>query len=163
MSDVRESFFPENNREPTAVERRVAGRRISYADVNAEYYPGNGHVLAIDSAAVKQKILNLLGTLVGEEHFEPLWGSDLPKRLFEPIVTGDNWGQQPMHQLQFRIRSDTITAIDTFMRGEISLILPACRVAPLPEEDGFLVVVAFTEDKTGRDSSFSFTFLRPNK
>ena len=62
--------------------------RLSFRDININFkkHPvTNDLVVSRDASAIKQSIVNLLLTNKGERVYQPDYGSDLRKFLFEPM------------------------------------------------------------------------------
>ena len=147
---IRDSDFPQNTRTPTSIERRPLGTPVFYKDLNINFTPGVNDLVVYNDRAIWHKIFNVLGILVGEEHFEPSWGSDLPLRLFEPVTD----------RTAYLVYSDSLIAIDRFMETEVSLIYSQSSVTPLDDGEGYNVVLAFEQKKTRVVGTLNFELLR---
>jgi phage baseplate assembly protein W len=133
-----ESFFPQQPRTGNVELRLPSSIPIRYKDVNSEYSQDTNGIIVYDETAIRQKIMNLLGVVPGEEHFEPEWGSQLPYRLFEPV------NQITAHWIEF----DTIGAVNTFMSSEVSLLHNECVVEMLDDEEGYEIILAYQAIRT---------------
>ncbi len=118
-------------------------------DVNA-LYRVSGNILVDNEAAIQLQILNILGTPIGTEDFEPLYGSNLPLRLFEPITD----------TMAFLISNDTIDALRSWMFDRIRLIYPGTEVVPYKEEDCYIVNIKYEIIASQHVSDFGFKLLR---
>lgn len=118
-------------------------------DVNS-MFGIKGPLLVDNEEAVNLQILNILGTPIGSEDFEPTYGSNLPFRLFENITD----------TMAFLIEQDTITALRTWMYNRIRLIQPGTEVVPYIEEDCYIVNIRYQIVSTQHISDFGFKLLR---
>jgi phage baseplate assembly protein W len=87
----------------------------SYVDVNAYYGTVSGDPLATDAYAASGELYNVMSTLIGDEPFEPTFGSNLPLRVFEPITPG----------LDALLVQDTYVAGKAWLEPRIKVVLAA--------------------------------------
>lgn len=107
-------------------------------------------ILVDDELAIKIQMLNILGTPLGSEDFEPTYGSNLPFRLFEAITD----------TTAFLIENDTIDALRAWMRDRISIVYPGTEVIANEEEDCYIVNITHEIVRTGQISELGFKLLR---
>lgn len=135
VSDGRELVFkPDIRITRGALESRVSTTPAS-VDVNICWKNPDSSILIYNSDATKQKIVNILSTLVGEEHFEPEWGSLLPLRLWEP-------SQQSLTLL---LKRDIIDALRIHLEGIIYVYHGLCRIFPYPDQESYTVLLVYDE------------------
>lgn len=118
-------------------------------DINA-LFGVQGPIIIDNEEAIKLQILNILGTTIGTEDFEPTYGSNLPYRLFEPISD----------IMSFLIEQDTISALRTWMGDRINLLYPGTEVVPYMDEDCYVVNIRYQIISSGHISDFGFKLLR---
>ena len=95
---------------------------MSFKDINITFkkHPvTNDLVVSRDASAIKQAIVNLLMTNKGERVYQPEYGSDLRKFLFEPMDFATAAAIQSniistLKKFEPRIGVQTITAIPNF-------------------------------------------------
>ena len=95
---------------------------LSFKDINITFkkHPvTNDLVVSKDASAIKQSIVNLLMTNKGERVYQPEYGSDLRKFLFEPMDFATAAAIQSniistLKKFEPRIGVQTITAIPNF-------------------------------------------------
>ena len=95
---------------------------LSFKDINITFkkHPvTNDLVVSRDASAIKQAIVNLLMTNKGERVYQPEYGSDLRKFLFEPMDFATAAAIQSniistLKKFEPRIGVQTITAIPNF-------------------------------------------------
>ena len=80
---VRRYFTPEDTNQQTAV--LVGSRRVPYSDIDLSFQrrPIGDIYKKTEAAAVKQAVKNLLLTNLTEKPFQPTFGADLSRLLFE--------------------------------------------------------------------------------
>ena len=96
--------------------------KLSFKDINITFkkHPvTNDLVVSRDASAIKQAIVNLLMTNKGERVYQPEYGSDLRKFLFEPMDFATAAAIQSniistLKKFEPRIGVQTITAIPNF-------------------------------------------------
>lgn len=135
---VRGQFYQPERRKTRGNLNTQDKAQPSSVDVNIEWKRRSNSILLYSTDATKQKILNVLNTLVGEEHFEPGWGSLLPLRLWEPSQRG----------LTLLLKGDIIDALRTHLRGIIYLYHGFCRVFPDPDGEGYMAIVVYDDLST---------------
>lgn len=129
---------------------RFRSRNPFSIDINPDYTLDTNQLLVTGEIARRKQMMNILGTPIGSEDFEPLYGSNLPYRLFEPINDIN---------AQF-ITLDTIVALDTWMRGSIRILAQGTDVIPTDSEDGYLVNINFEITETRVTTAEQFEVLR---
>lgn len=83
---------------------------VYYGDINADYANTSNLPFSItDEDAVNKQIANILGTQLGTEYFEPLYGSQIPNLLFGSVSTGT----------AFRIQTFILTSLGNWMANRI--------------------------------------------
>ena len=95
---------------------------MSFKDINITFkkHPvTNDLVVSRDASAIKQSIVNLLMTNKGERVYQPEYGSDLRRFLFEPMDFATAAAIQSniistLKKFEPRIGVQTITAIPNF-------------------------------------------------
>lgn len=105
---------------------------IYYKDLNANWTQDRKPLVVTETDALLQKLESVLTVLVGEEHHEPTFGTELPWLLFEGLTP----------RTVYRMEGATIRAVGEFMSTEISLLHSECLIEPLEEEDAVNVVIA---------------------
>lgn len=149
MTEVSEN--PQMLRYKTPELTSVVYTPIYYKDVNANYTLNDKGINVIDSDAIRQKLMNILSVIPGEEHFEPLWGSRIPYRLFEPING----------RTAFLMEFDTVTAAHSFMSADIEVLHNQCSVTPMDDEDGYVIDLVYTEKRNRIVDRFRFRLITP--
>lgn len=97
-------------------------------------------------AQIKSNLINLLLTSRGERPFNPLFGSDFKKLLFEPLTD----------ILTDRIKESILTSINTFIP---EIIVTGMDIIPDPESNSISAMVSYqlrisgTKDKIYIDFS----------
>lgn len=152
---ITKSTNPQNLRTGNRGTVAYIERPVFYKDLNADYVPSQDNLIVFDNLAVRNKIMNLLGVLVGEEHFEPTWGSDLQLRLFE---LGGGPASDPT---AFLIRGDTVDAVAKFMKSEVTLLHSQCSVTPLPARNGYDIILTYYANRTKAVDTLKFRLLLP--
>lgn len=148
---VSDSASPVMRRESGKVGNRPSLQSVThYIDVNIDFDNAGDNILVVDSAAVRAKIMNVLGVILGEEPFEPTFGSLLPFRLFNPVN----------EDTAFRLEADVIGALMTQMASEITVYHGACRVAELPNGDGYSITVTYSPKNSRTVDTFAYRVMR---
>jgi hypothetical protein len=127
-------------------------------DVNSEFNGSDEDITTENIQAINRKMHNVLTVIAGEEHFEPLWGSRLPFRVFENMGIGDVGRDNTAYQIEF----DTIQAITSFMQADVQVLHGEAKVTPLINEDGYEVYLPYVCRKTNRLDSYRFRLVRPS-
>lgn len=104
-------------------------------DLNGNWTQDENRLLVTENTAIKQKIQNVLFVLVGEEFFEPTFGSLVPLRLFEGVTD----------RIAFLLEGDTIGAVGTFMRDEVEVNHAQCSIEALSDDEGFKITLVYRE------------------
>lgn len=80
---VRKYFAPEDTNQQSAL--LIGSRRVPYSDIDLSFQkrPIGDIYKKTEAAAVKQAVKNLLLTNLTEKPFQPTFGGDLSKLLFE--------------------------------------------------------------------------------
>jgi phage baseplate assembly protein W len=143
--------YPELTRESNRAHLKLPAPPLTFAlDLNAEFNGEDEPLVVSNQVALRQKIGNILGVLIGEEHFEPTFGSLIQFRLFDPV--GD--------MTAFNIRFDTIDAIATFMSPDVQVNHSLCSVQPLPDGDGYAVDLVYSARGSRVVDPFKFRLMR---
>jgi phage baseplate assembly protein W len=72
---------------PTTSARTLIPQPNALVDISGFFgIFGASPVLVYNADVAAGELFNVMDTLVGDEYFEPLFGCDLPKRVFEPIT-----------------------------------------------------------------------------
>ena len=119
-------------------------------DINASYGLDKYQLLVQNEVSVKKQILNILGTPTGTEDFMPLYGSNLPYRLFDFI------NDISAHFMYL----DTIQALNTWMKGRIQLLSPQTQIVPLATEEGYEINLVYKILISQQTTEFQFEMLR---
>lgn len=104
-------------------------------DLNANWMMDENRLLVTENTALKQKIQNVLFVLVGEEPFEPTFGSLVPYRLFEGVT----------NRIAFLLEGDTVGAIGTFMKTEVEVNHSQCAIEALSDDEGYQITLVYRE------------------
>lgn len=104
-------------------------------DLNPNWTQDDQRLIIYESDAIKGDIQNTLFTVVGEEVFEPTFGSLLPYRLFESVSV------RTAHLLE----SDTIDALTKFMKDDITINHAFTSIQPLDYDDGYQITIVYTD------------------
>lgn len=130
---------------------------VFYKDVNLDWgglSDISGSLTVYNHDAIQQKMSNVLGIVVGEEPFEPTFGSLLPYRVFEPINI----------DTAFEIEFDTIIALSRQMSGEITVYNRMTSVTPLDADifngEGYEVVIGYMDKKSKTVDRYSYPAIK---
>lgn len=135
---------------PSAVNKiRVRVDKAFYKDINGNFQQDLRDLLITDVAACRIQLLNILGTPIGTEEFEPNYGSNLPFRLMDPIND----------LTAFLIRQDVFAAIKTWMAGRV-IISPASDIIAYPDNDFYAINLDYQITRSQAIDSFGFHVLR---
>jgi hypothetical protein len=127
-------------------------------DVNSEFNGENESITVENIRAITRKMHNVLTVVAGEEHFEPLWGSRLPFRLFENMGAGDAGTDSTAFMIEF----DTIQAITSFVSLDVQVLHGDAKVTPLTNgQDGYEVYMPFVHKKSRQLDAFRYRLVRP--
>ena len=126
------------------------GTPIYHKDVNADWRIDGQPLTVLDTNATKRKIANTLIVLVGEEPFEPHYGSLITWRVFENITD----------RTSYLVEGDTIDALSNFMSDEITVNHQQCRVTPLYDDDGYFIQLVYQELAGGAAEGWAFNLTR---
>lgn len=96
-----------------------------------------------DIPVINQSIELILGTLIGERFFNPMFGSNLPLRIFENI--DESTGEQ--------IIEDVIGAIKRW-EDRIYIIEEEVRLTVSPDEHFIIIDIPYILRRDGRKSRF---------
>jgi phage baseplate assembly protein W len=124
-----------------------------YSDINSLFNLDGNPLLIYDEIAINRQISNVLGTPLGSEEFEPLFGSNLPYRIFDAITNTNAW----------LIRNDSIEALRRWMSGIIDINIGGSDVIPLGEEsseDGYYVYISYTIIRNRKTALYNVPFVR---
>lgn len=127
-------------------------------DVNSEFNGANEDLTVENIDAVTRKMHNVLTVIAGEEHFEPLWGSRLPYRLFENMGAGAPGRDNTAMLIEF----DTIQAITSFVSADAQVLHGDARVSAMDNEDGYEVYMPFIHRKSKQLDAFRYRLVRPS-
>lgn len=141
-----EAEYPREYRKPTL---RTLKHEAYYRDVNNEWNSGSPELVE-DTEAVQKQIANLLGTPKGTEHYEPMYGSDLPYRIMDFI--------DPLRA--YLVETDVFYAIWLHMRDRVQIDYTRSRVTPLETEDGYLVDLTYMILRTSTLVTYKFEVVR---
>jgi phage baseplate assembly protein W len=99
---------------------------------------------------IRQMIYNVLTTLIGEDHFEPTFGSNLPLLLFDAMDG----------RTTFAAESNSIEALTRCMRDRINVLHNMCTVDVSEEGEGYIISIAYQDIMLKTADRFSFTLMR---
>lgn len=138
--------------EYTAGRIRFRSKEPFSLDVNADYTLDNNQLVVENEVAVRGQILTVLGTPLGSEDFLPGFGSNLPKRIMDPINDMNAW----------LCTQDTIGALRIWMKDRIHIIQPGSAIFPLDEEvgDGYGINLIYEIIKSRQVTNYNFQMLR---
>ena len=116
-------------------------------DVNSLLGINGKGILVRGVDAVNNSIYNILACLLGTRGYRPQYGSLLPRYLWEPVHPGNAQ----------RIRIAMIQAIENY-EPDVILDLGRTTATPLPQGDGYDVIITYIlrEDKTNGSVRFAF-------
>lgn len=126
---------------------------IYFMDVNSTFRQDNKELIIYDQDAINRQITTILSTPLRSEDFEPTFGSLLPYRLFDPIgnITA------------YLLRSDTIDAIGTWMKGRITMNMAQTDVSIIndnPDYEGYIITMPYRINRTNSVVTYSMAYLR---
>ena len=131
MADIDTPMFRRAHRAPQTRIQQPIYRK----DLNGNWTQDEKRLLVMENDAIKQKIQNVLYVLVGEEPFEPTFGSLVPYRLFEGVTD----------RIAFLLEGDTIGAVGTFMRDEVEVNHAQCAIEALSDDEGYQITLVYRE------------------
>lgn len=105
-----------------------------------------------------QQIENVLGTLVGQEHFEPQFGSNVPLRVFAPVA-----GRGTAESMTFLLEADVLQALTRNMSDKIRVLHNQSSVTASVDGEGYIVEVVYVNLKFQQIGKHVFQILNPQR
>ncbi len=118
--------------------------------INAYYGLSSDQIIVTDYDVITSEIYNVLTTVIGEEEWEPTYGSAIPNRLFDPV---DNI-------TAMTIKTDLYLALREWV-PQITVDLAGTSVTPIGDgnQRGYDVVIAW-RDNIGASDKTLINFRR---
>ena len=133
----------------TLASQQNLSSNLGYIDVNTNFRINNLDILVPGSLAIANQIINVLSTYIGERTFEPEFGSNLPKYLFEPIDDITSW----------RMETDIFGALARWV-PRIQVLQNLTRVIPLPQQAMYSVSISYIEIPNLISTTVQFTLAQ---
>jgi phage baseplate assembly protein W len=138
------------NRESNRIKYNPTKIIVYHSDINTNFQYTSSSLIVKGKSALDNQISNILSTPIGSDQFEPLYGSNLPFRLHDPINAFT----------ASLIKQDSIEAINTWMFGVIDVDFNRSSVEELATDEGYSIIITYSTDTLGITQSFQANILR---
>lgn len=123
-------------------------KKFSDLDLNFTPHPVSGDIIPLTNAnAIKRSLRNILFTNTGERPFNPEFGTNLNKFLFEPVSVVTELNIKLLIKETIRIYEPRISIIDI-------------SVAASDDENGYNITISFIIDEISELVNYNFYLER---